>query len=260
VDPAPYYAELRQEIGAETDYRREAAQTQAFAEAVRAFPELHVPRVFPELSAGMVLTTEWVEGERLDQVAARELAAEERFRLGRLLVLATLGPALTSHVTHGDPNPGNFLVRPDGRLTVLDFGAMKQLSAPFVRAFWGIIHRELEGPQTPLLPQFRAAGFRVHTPEAEAEATLQAVHDFAAAPLRQERYDWTDGALVGGIRQYGREHFRALAGIQFPPEALLFYRAIGGMVNNLRALKAEGPFRAVCVELDAVRKSLHPEG
>lgn len=51
----------------ELDYRREAASTTAFAAAMRArgLDAVTAPRVVDEFSTGHVLTTEWVNGERL---------------------------------------------------------------------------------------------------------------------------------------------------------------------------------------------------
>lgn len=259
LDPAPYYEELRREIGAETDYRREAQRAREFADAVAPFPELHVPKVFERYSSGRVITTELVQGERLDEAARRELTEAERFRIGRQLALATFGPVLTKGLAHGDPHPGNYLVRPDGRLTILDFGAVKRLSASFVHNFWLIIRTELEGKPLQLAPMFRQAGFTLLAPDHEAEETLQAMHVHAGAPVRQPHYDWGQGGMVQGLREYGQKNFRAVTRIQAPPESLLFYRGLQGLANNLKTLRAAGPFRAVVAELDKVRREVEAQ-
>jgi predicted unusual protein kinase regulating ubiquinone biosynthesis (AarF/ABC1/UbiB family) len=252
-DTRPYYEELRREIGAESDYLREAQMGARFAAAVAPFPELHVPAVIPERSTARVLTTELVQGVRLDQFQPQN--AEDRFRVGRQLVLAIFGPVLTRGITHGDPHPGNFLVRPDGRLTVLDFGAVKQLSDTFVTNFWEILRGELEGRRMRLIDHFMAAGFTVRGDRELAERTMQEMHVHAAAPVRLPRYDWATGGMVSSLRDYGQNHLRAVTAIQAPPESLLFYRALQGLAGNLKLLKAEGPFREVVQELDTIRRA-----
>lgn len=260
MDARPYYEEVQREIGAETDYVREAGLSRLYADAVSSHPELHVPRVWAELSGQRVLTMEWVDGVRLDRFAADETQGEEaRFRVGRQLLLAVLVPFLRRSAVHGDPHPGNFIVRPDGRLTVLDFGAVKQLSDTFVRHFWELVRADLEGRKPPFLTVFRGAGYTFKADPAKIERTLAMLHVPATSPIREPEFDWAQSTLMQQFRELGREHMRDFLEIQPPPESILFYRALGGVANNLKLLRSKGPFRAVCVELEALAKREHPD-
>src|SRR3546814_4801481 len=85
--------------------------------------DLPVPEVVSELSTQRVLTTELAEGVRFEEMetwsqAERDLAAEAicRFVFGSLYRLRAF---------NGDPHPGNYLFRPGGQVTFLDFGLVK---------------------------------------------------------------------------------------------------------------------------------------
>lgn len=133
LDPEPVVAELKERLTEELDYRAEADNQQAFAGYYRGHPHIHVPQVVPELSTGRVLTTELATGSRFDEVlewsqAERNLAAETiyRFAFGSIYRLGAF---------NGDPHPGNYLFRPGGGVTFLDFGLVKRFTRPTLDGF-----------------------------------------------------------------------------------------------------------------------------
>ena len=124
LDPRPLAEEIRARVVEELDYRLEARNQQTFADWYRGHPFIHVPDVVPELSTGRVLTSELAEGARFAEVETwsqdeRDLAAEAVYRF----VFRSL---YRLHLFNGDPHPGNYLFRPGGRVTFLDFGLVKR--------------------------------------------------------------------------------------------------------------------------------------
>jgi predicted unusual protein kinase regulating ubiquinone biosynthesis (AarF/ABC1/UbiB family) len=126
LEPEPLVAELRERLVEELDYRLEAKNQQLFADYYRDHPFIHVPDVVEELSSERVLTTELAEGVRFEEVetwdqAERDLAAEAIFRF-------VFGSLYRLHAFNGDPHPGNYLFRPGGQVTFLDFGLVKRFT------------------------------------------------------------------------------------------------------------------------------------
>jgi predicted unusual protein kinase regulating ubiquinone biosynthesis (AarF/ABC1/UbiB family) len=123
MDPGPIVAELRDRLVEELDYGLEAANQRLFADYYRGHPQIHVPDVVDELSTTRVLTTDLADGARFDEVRAwsdeeRNLAAETIYRF-------VFGGIYRLRVFNGDPHPGNYLFRPGGQVTFLDFGLVK---------------------------------------------------------------------------------------------------------------------------------------
>lgn len=251
VDAAPYYEEIRREIGAETDYVREARLSETFARAVATESDLHVPTVFPAYSTKRMLTMELVEGVSLNTFANSDADNEARWRVGSQLTRAVLLPFVREGIVHGDPHPGNFLVRPDGRMTVLDFGAVKTLSPEFVTGFWGLMAAELEGFEPDYIGLLTRARFTFKGDLEKAKKTLAAIHGIVARTVATERYDWGTCTVVADMRSRFAGDVRNVVEVQAPPESLLFYRAIGGLAQNLKSLRSEGPYRALAKELTA---------
>ncbi len=255
IDPKPYYEEIRREIGAETDYVREAGFADEFATLVADLPELHVPRTYPARSTKRVLTMEYVDGVPLKRFAESEADPASRWRVGRQLTLAVLAPFVRDCVIHGDPHPGNFLVRPDGRLTVLDFGAVKKLTREFVAGFWALMEAEIDRNEPDYVALLSGAGFRIKGDLEKARGSIRTIHDIAARPVRGDSYDWGACRIVMDMRTTMMHAMREMLRIQPPPESMLFYRAIAGLANNLKMLRANGPSRAVAAELCELRRA-----
>src|SRR5262249_56451617 len=100
-------------------------------------PFLHVPSVVPEYSTARVLTTEFAEGARFAEVlewsqTERDLAAETIFRF-------VFRAIYRIHAFNGDPHPGNYLFRPGGHVTFLDFGLVKRYAPDDVALFESLI-------------------------------------------------------------------------------------------------------------------------
>lgn len=130
LEPEPLVAELRSRLLEELDYRQEADNQRLFAAYYEGHPFIHIPAVVDELCAERVLTTELADGVRFDEVERwsqeeRDLAAEAIYRF-------VIGSLYRLHAFNGDPHPGNYLFRPGGQVTFLDFGLVKRFGTPEV--------------------------------------------------------------------------------------------------------------------------------
>jgi predicted unusual protein kinase regulating ubiquinone biosynthesis (AarF/ABC1/UbiB family) len=126
VEPEPIVEELRIRVREELDYVLEADNQEMFARYYAGHPFIHIPPVVEALSSKRILTTELAEGARFDELLTwsqeeKNLAAEAiyRFVFGSLYRLGAF---------NGDPHPGNYLFRPGGRVTFLDFGLVKRFT------------------------------------------------------------------------------------------------------------------------------------
>ena len=136
-DPAPVVAELKERITEELDYRNEATNQQLFADAYRGHPFISVPEVRMDLSTSRVLVTDLHTGATLDEVdgwdqAEKDLAGEAIYRFV-FRSLYRLG------AFNGDPHPGNYLFRPGGHVSFLDFGLVRHFDGDELGLFRAMI-------------------------------------------------------------------------------------------------------------------------
>lgn len=121
--------ELCRGLVSETDYLREALWTERVRGYLAGLDEVVVPRVFPSRSSAHVLTTEWLRGRHLAAFLATQPAQETRDRLGATLWRTSFRLWSSHRLLNTDPGPGNFLFTDDGRLGLLDFGAVREFDA-----------------------------------------------------------------------------------------------------------------------------------
>ncbi|MFZ4519031.1 MAG: ABC1 kinase family protein [Microthrixaceae bacterium] len=137
MDPKPIVAELRERLVEELDYRIEADHQRLFAAHYRDHPYIHVPEVIDHRSTGRVLTTELADGARFAEVV--EWPDDERQAAAETLYRFAFGSIYGLRAFNGDPHPGNYLFRPGGRVTFLDFGLCKRFTDDEVAIFESMI-------------------------------------------------------------------------------------------------------------------------
>ena len=109
-------------------------------DADRRLWNVRAPRVLPELSSASVLAMEWVDGTRVDDVAALRRSGVDPLDALDRGVRCSLHQLLVAGFMHADPHPGNLIVAPGtGALTYVDFGSVVTIEAAKRRAMIGAL-------------------------------------------------------------------------------------------------------------------------
>ncbi len=132
IDVRALAAEMRERISEELDYELEAQNQRRIERLTRGHPFISVPRVHTDLSTRRVLVSEYIEGERFEDV--RRADESERDRYAEIVFRFFFGLLYRDRIALGDPHPGNYLLRPDGRVGFLDFGLVRDVDATRVQA------------------------------------------------------------------------------------------------------------------------------
>jgi predicted unusual protein kinase regulating ubiquinone biosynthesis (AarF/ABC1/UbiB family) len=132
LDAKALAVEMRERISEELDYELEAQNQRRIERLMRGHPYICVPRVRTDLSTRRVLVSEFVEGAGFEEVRAADEA--ERDRYGEIVFRFFFGLLYRDRLALGDPHPGNYLLRPDGRVCFLDYGLLRQIDAGHVAA------------------------------------------------------------------------------------------------------------------------------
>jgi predicted unusual protein kinase regulating ubiquinone biosynthesis (AarF/ABC1/UbiB family) len=242
LDAKPLLDELRARVAEELDYRLEAASQQAFADAYAGDPDIYVPPVVA--ATDHTLITEWMEGTPLARIIA-EGTQEQRDRAGILLVRFLFsGPARVG-LLHGDPHPGNFRLLDDGRLGVLDFGAVDRLPdglPPFFGRLLWLMHTG--GSVETVEGELREHGFLREGVSVDLEQ-LQAFLAPLAEPSQVDCFKFTREWLRGeATRMTDLRPSNVGRQLNLPPSYVLIHRVSTAGIGVLCQLECEGPFRA----------------
>ena len=118
---------LARSVMMEMDFRLEAAAMSELAENTKGDADFRVPKPEWELTTRDVLSSEWIEGIRLNDRAAIVAAGHDPRALGRSVIQSFLRQAIRDGFFHADMHPGNLFVDADGILVAVDFGIMGRL-------------------------------------------------------------------------------------------------------------------------------------
>jgi predicted unusual protein kinase regulating ubiquinone biosynthesis (AarF/ABC1/UbiB family) len=260
IDPTIDTREIGEEIAArlaeELDYRREAAHLQLYRIMLSDTPDIAVPEPIASLSTRRLLTMTWLEGRPILEFT--EASQRARNKASAALFKAWWRPFAHYGVIHGDPHLGNYAVRADGGINLLDYGCVRTFTPKFVEGVIGLYRALQKHDDTLAAKSYRAWGF-----ERLAPAMVDALNMWARfifTPLLDDRVRLVDDGVPAaeyGLKQANDVHakLKALGGIKPPREFVFMDRAaigLGGALIRLGArLNFHKLFEAEIVDFDA---------
>jgi len=248
MDPVIDTTEIAKEIGErireELDYRREARHVALYRDMLEGIAQIRVPRVWPELSTGRLLTLDWLEGRRLLEHKNADLAT--RNLIGTAMFKAWWWSFSRFGVIHGDPHLGNYTVfdvdgRPAG-INLLDYGCIRIFPPKFVGGVVDLYNGLRKGEDDLIVHAYETWGFKRLNRELIDALNIWA--RFIYGPLLEDRVR----SLADGVKpaEYGRrEAFRVHQALKqrgpvtVPREFVFMDRAAIGLGAVFLHLRAE---------------------
>jgi predicted unusual protein kinase regulating ubiquinone biosynthesis (AarF/ABC1/UbiB family) len=234
------YDELAERLREELDYVREAAQMRLYGAMLRDQPLVHVPSPVEGYCTRRLLTMTWLDGRPLMHRLEEDPPQEERNRIAEALFRAWYVPFYRYGVIHGDPHLGNYQVRPDGSLNLLDFGVVRVFGAKFVAGVIELFEAVRDNDDDKALQAYETWGFADIT--REKLAVLNEWARFLYEPLiedRVRRIQENDDPNFGrSVAQRVHQGLKRTGGVKPPREFVLMDRSaigLGGVFLRLRA-------------------------
>jgi predicted unusual protein kinase regulating ubiquinone biosynthesis (AarF/ABC1/UbiB family) len=196
LDARALASELRERIVEELDYELEAQNQRRIGRLRRGHPFISVPKVNTELSTRRALVSEYIEGERFEVV--RRLEEPQRDSYGEMVFRFYFGLLYRDRIALGDPHPGNYLLRPDGRVGFLDYGLLRDVDTARVAAERGIAAAVRAGDAAALKAALIAGGYL------RSDRADLVDEEFALKLMRRA----TRWYAVPGQRRFSGEHGR----------------------------------------------------
>jgi predicted unusual protein kinase regulating ubiquinone biosynthesis (AarF/ABC1/UbiB family) len=247
MDIKPITDELKSRMREELDYNLEAASQRRFAKVFRDDPHFAVPDVLAH--SDHVIVSEWMEGIPLSRIVASGTQEQRDEAARRYMEFLLVGPARAG-LLHADPHPGNFRLLPDGRLGVIDYGAVNRLPDGLPPAMGTLISAALSGHAHELEAGLREEGFIKPSMSLDAESLLEYLQPFIE-PLKHTTFTfsrpWLRGVAthVNDVRQ---PDFLVGMKLNLPPAYLLIHRVWLGGIGVLCQLGGTVPAREVVVQ------------
>ena len=238
LDIGPVLDELKRRVSEELDYRLEAEAQHAFAEAFAGDADFAVPDVV--VGTDHVVVGEWLDGTPLSRVISSGTQEERDTAASRYLQFLLAGPQRAG-LLHADPHPGNFRLMADGRLGVLDFGAVNRLPEGLPPHLGSLLARGLAGDADAVVQGLREDGFLKSSIDVDGEALLEYLEPFLT-PARSDTFRFTRQFLrdlFAHINDPRRPQWSIGLKLNLPPQYLLIHRVWLGGIGVLCQIEGE---------------------
>ncbi len=243
LDVKPLLEELKKSALLELDYLAESQWQRRFAAAFEGDPDFVVPHVLA--ASPKVLVSEWVDGTPLSTIIAAG-SPEERDRAGLLYQRFLLCSPARAQLLHADPHPGNFRITADGRLAVLDFGAVADLPEGMPVEVGRLMRIALSGDAHTVVRGLQQEGFLKPHITLDEDQALRYLAPFIE-PARHEEFHYSREwlrSLFGQVSDPRNPDFSIGLKFNLPPQYALIHRVWLGATGVTCQLDATVKVRA----------------
>ena len=247
MDIKPITDELKSRMSEELDYNLEASNQRRFAKVFRDDPHFAVPEVL--VNSEHVIVSEWMDGTPLSTIVAKGAPEQRNAASQRYMEFLLVGPARAG-LLHADPHPGNFRLLEDGRLGVIDYGAVNRLPQGLPSAMGTLAAAALCGDAHALEAGLRTEGFIKPTMSLDAKALLDYLQPFID-PLMHEEFTFSRPwlrSVAAHVNDVRRPEFLVGMKLNLPPSYLLIHRVWLGGIGVLCQLNGTIPARDIVIE------------
>jgi predicted unusual protein kinase regulating ubiquinone biosynthesis (AarF/ABC1/UbiB family) len=239
IDFSDIHTELADRLDEELDYRREAQNMALYRHVLAKEPGVRVPDVEPDLSTDRLLTMSWLDGVPL--LTLKDADQEVRNTIAINMFRAWYVPFYQYGVIHGDPHLGNYSVRSDSSINLLDFGSIRVFTPSFVTSVINLYKAVRDDDEALAVHAYETWGFKGL--DRAMIAILNQWAEFIYAPLLEDRVRAIQdgGSTIYGAQVAAKVHreLREAGGIKPPREFVLMDRAAIGLGSVFLHLKAE---------------------
>lgn len=232
----------------ELDYRLEADNQRAFAKAYEGHPHFVVPHVVA--SAPKVMITEWIDGIPMSQII-RSGTVEQRDICGTRLFELTFDAPARVGMMHGDAHPGNFMLLPDGKMGVIDFGAVAPLPDGLPVELGMTIRLARARDYEQLLPTMEKIGF-IQKGEVVPPAEIDDMLRQYVEPMQVETFHYTRKWLQQMVKvdmDRSVQQIKTARQMDLPAKLAIPLRVIASSVAICAQLDAHIPVSGLAVQL-----------
>ena len=241
VDPSAVYDEIGARLREELDYEREAANLRTYAGLLADEPCVHIPEVVEIFSTKRLLTMQWLDGRPILDFLADKPSQEQRNQVALNMFRAWYVPFYSGGIIHGDPHMGNYSLRDDLSINLLDFGCVRIFSARFVSGVIDLYHAIKQGDESLAVEAYKKWGFKDLNTDLIYVLNMWA--RFIMGPILTDGVGsltkTNSGAEGARVAKNVHQELKKVGGVKLPPEFVFMDRAAVGLGSVFLHLDAQ---------------------
>ncbi|HXQ39623.1 MAG TPA: AarF/ABC1/UbiB kinase family protein [Candidatus Udaeobacter sp.] len=235
------HAEIAARLREELDYELEGRHMRLYRGMLAKEDQVHVPEGVEALSTRRLLTMTWLEGTPLLAFIEAHGDKAMRNRIAHNMFRAWYVPFYYYGVIHGDPHLGNYTIRPDGSVNLLDYGCVRIFGAKFVQGVIDLYHALERDDRALAVHAYESWGFKGLNKE--TIDVLNRWAGFVYGPLLEDRprriQETSSGVYGREVAEGVHADLRRLGPVKPPREFVFMDRAAIGLGSVFLHLGAE---------------------
>ena len=204
-----YMTEVEERLLEETDYDLEITRSIEFSEACKNIPNVVFPAYYPDLSSKRIITMDWLEGQHMKEFMKTNPSQELRDKIGQAMWDFYNFQQHELRAVHADPHPGNFLITPEGKLGIIDFGCIKEMPDDFYYPFFSLTSTDMLKDKTRTIKAFRQLEMiRENDDAAQIEfyyRIYKEMIELFAQPYMSNTFDFSKSEFFDKLYSYGEK-------------------------------------------------------
>ncbi|NDJ89048.1 macrolide-binding ATPase MABP-1 [Mycolicibacter kumamotonensis] len=248
VDVQGVVDELIERTEMELDYRLEADNQRIFAKAYAGHPHFLIPNVVA--SAPKTVIQEWIDGVGMAEII-RNGTVEQRDLMGTRLAEFTWDAARRLELIHGDAHPGNFMLLPDGRMGVIDFGAVAPMPGGFPPELGAAVRYARDKDYDQVIATMRKGGFIQKGQDVSVREIDEMLRQYVE-PVEVETFHYSRRWLMrmaGKQLERPVEQLKTARQLDLPPKLAMPMRVLASTTAIMCQLDAHVPVKRLSEEL-----------
>ena len=251
INASEIYKELSARIREELDYIREGRNMALYRLMLAKEETVHVPDLIETASTDRLLTMTWLDGVPILDFIKNNPELEMRNLVAKNMFRAWYVPFYLYGIIHGDPHLGNYSIRPNGDINLLDFGCIRIFPPTFVKGVIDLYIGLRDGDEELAVNAYRTWGFE--NLDRDTIDVLNHWARFVYSPLMEDkvrRIQETNSGVYGKeVVEKVHKELRRLNGVKPPREFVLMDRAAIGLGSVFLHLNAEVNWYTIFQEL-----------
>lgn len=204
-----YIKEVEERLLEETDYELEVRRSIEFSNACAHLDNVVFPIYYPELSGKKIITMDWIEGMHLKEFLNTNPSQDLRNKIGQALWDFYNFQQHELRAVHADPHPGNFLITPDEKLGVIDFGCIKEMPDDFYLPFFSLISADILKDKEKTINAFRKLEM-IHADDSNSQVEFyygayREMIELFARPYTSKQFDFSKPEFFDQLYNYGEK-------------------------------------------------------
>jgi predicted unusual protein kinase regulating ubiquinone biosynthesis (AarF/ABC1/UbiB family) len=247
VEYDEFIQEVELRMMEETDYELELNRSIDLSKQTAHIPNIIFPQYYQEYSSPKILVMDWIEGRPLGEALKTPLPKGAGDSIGQAMWDFYHFQMHTLKSVHADPHPGNFIITPDYKLGIIDFGCVKVIPEDFYNTYFQLLDRDLLNDPKRMEQVFYDLRFIYKDdPKKEKDffiALFKQLVELLSRPFRSTTFDFSDKSYFETLFAFGEKltnmkELRESKKARGVRDAVYINRTYFGLYNLLHDLKA----------------------